>query len=998
MMKKNLLLLIVFCLILGGNKTYAQKWVTTWCTAEQLVETNNLPPSPGLSGNSLRQIVQVSIGGETIRLKLSNEFSADETNIKAVEIALAQSAGKSSDVDESTTKSVTFDGKEGVTMAAGETAVSDALEFHLSPRDNVAITIHYGTCSNTSVTGHPGSRTTSYLAKGNTTSFANATKTEHWCTIWAIDVVNDNPQAVAVLGNSITDGRGSTTNGQDRWCDAFSRRLLDNESTANVAVLNLGVGGNCVLSGGLGVCVKERYQRDLFGQEGVKYIILFEAVNDLGYASDGVATANNIIGVYKQIIQEAHNKGILVYGATITPFKNSSYFSESHEKGRQTLNDWIRNGGYTDGTIDFDKAVRGSSDTLALNTNYLFQDDWLHLNAKGYQAMADAIDLSLFSKEYANEVPFVYDVENTGASFKAPTKKAVSSLPKIESLPDPFLFTDGTRSIHFNDWSHHRNDIIKYLEYYEIGEKPSMDGCTFTATLSGTTLNVKVTASNGQSLTVKGTITYPTKGTAPYPALIGISNCLPTSLFTDQGCALINFDYSTVCAYSQTRGSEPINKLYPSLKDNGAYSFWAWGISRLIDGLQQLGDAKTKIDTRHLAVSGCSWAGKAALFAGALDERIALVIPQESGGGGVSAWRVNETLGDVERVGSTDGTWFMQSMKNNFSGTNVSKMPTDHHELAALVAPRAILILGNPPYTWLAEESGYVSSQAVRAIYRTLGIEDRAGFAIEGGHDHCSLPSGEYQYVTAFIKRFLLDQSDVDTDITVCPTYQSVNHERWYQWWGTNDSSLPTGDVTDGIWIEAERMTEGGYGSNFKKVADKTASNGYYMLTNKNTTSLNKTKANTLQVTFDIPTSGTYYFYARLKCTSYDDDSYFISIDNGDFSRSNGLYTGDSWQWKELIQYVDDGSSPSRTLSAGTHTFTIAGREDGAQFDKLCITSANFAPTEMGEDDPVVTGIGNIIITERETGTDEIFNLQGARVDNNYKGIIIKNGKKELRR
>lgn len=999
---KKLCLVLFTMLGLFSASVFAQEWVTTWATAEQLVESGNLPPSPGLSGNSLRQIVQVSIGGDIIRLKFSNEFSTGSTEIKAVEVAKAKSAGSSSDIDASTTKSLTFGGKAGVTMEAGETAVSDAIEFDVDERDNIAITIHYGSCSNTSITGHPGSRTTSYLAKGNTTSFSGATKTEHWYNIWAIDVKedevdsDDNYCAVAVLGNSITDGRGSTTNGQDRWCDALSRRLLEYDPTEDVAMINMGIGGNCVLSGGLGPCVKKRYARDLFGQEGVKYIILFEAVNDLGYCSNGTTTANNIIAVYKQIIQEAHNHGILAYCATITPFKNSSYFSTEHEKGRQILNQWIREGGYSDGVIDFDKAVRDPSDTLALKKDYLYQNDWLHLNADGYKAMAEAVDLTLFTRKYDVEIPYVYESEHTGASYKAPTKKSVSQLSKIEALPDPFLFEDGTRSIHFKDWEHHRNDIKKYIEYYEIGEKPSMDDCQLTATLSGTKLSVKVTAPNGQSLTATATITYPSTGKAPYPALIGISNCLPTNLFTSRGCALINFDYSTVCAYEQTRGSEPINKLYPNLKANGAYSFWSWGISRIIDGLQQLGATKTKIDTKHLAVSGCSWAGKAALFAGALDERICLVIPQESGGGGVSAWRVNETLGEVERVGSTSGVWFMESMKSNFSGQNVQKMPTDHHELAALVAPRALLIFGNPPYAWLAEESGYVSSQAVKEIYRNMGIADRTGFAIEGGHDHCSFPSGEEKYLAAYIDRFLLEKTpEISTDIQVCPTHQSVNHQRWYQWWGTNDSSLPTGDITDGIWIEAERMNADGYGTNFKKVADKTASNGYYMLTNKNTTTLTTTKNNILRASFDIETAGNYYVYARLKCTSYDDDSYFFTFDDGSYSRSNGLYTGDSWEWKELISYIDDGSSLSRNLSQGTHTISIVGREDGAQLDKLCITTANFAPTDMGGDDEA---LGIESVTGNKSANGKWYNLQGQAVSGDAVpvGIYIHNNKKIL--
>lgn len=393
-------LFLAGALLMSSALTNAQTWVGTWTTAQQTVEQNNLPPQPGLSGNSLRQIVQVSVGGEQMRLKLSNEFSSGRTEIKAVEVAKALTSGSSAAIDESTTCTVTFDGNAGVTMLGGSMAVSDVIDFPLSPRDNVAITIHYGSCSNTNVTGHPGSRTASYLAQGNTSDFAQAKVTEHWYNICGIDVVaSDNAScAVAILGNSITDGRGSTTNEQNRWADNFSRALLANDDTRDVAVLNLGIGGNCVISGGLGPSASSRYMRDLFGQEGVKYIILFEGINDLGYCGNGMETANRIIGIYRQIINEAHKRGIWVYGATITPFKGNSYYSADHEKGRHTFNTWVRSCEDVDACIDFDKMVRSEADTTQLDSRYLYQGDYLHPNADGYVVMGNGIDLSLFSR------------------------------------------------------------------------------------------------------------------------------------------------------------------------------------------------------------------------------------------------------------------------------------------------------------------------------------------------------------------------------------------------------------------------------------------------------------------------------------------------------------------------------------------------------------------------------------------------------------------------
>ena len=396
-MKKTAFLMA--CLLTAATAMADSHWVGTWGTAPQLVENNNNPPSPGLSNNSLRQIVQVSIGGEKVRLKLTNEFCKGATQIKAVELAYAKTSGSSSEIDESSTVSMTFGGNASVTMPAGGKAVSDPVSMHLEGRQNVAITIHYGSASSTSVSGHPGSRTTSYLKSGNTTDFSNATKTDHWYNILALEVeAPEEAGAVAILGNSITDGRGSTTNQQNRWADVLSRRLLANEPTAQVGVLNMGIGGNCVLGGGLGPAAVNRYQRDLLGQEGVKWIILFEAVNDLGSAGNGVQTARRIIDVYKQIIREAHQKGIYVFGGTITPFKGNNYYSIDHENGRSVLNKWIRTTKMLDGVIDFDKAVRNPQDTAAMQRDFLFENDWLHLNAKGYETMGGCIDLSLFTK------------------------------------------------------------------------------------------------------------------------------------------------------------------------------------------------------------------------------------------------------------------------------------------------------------------------------------------------------------------------------------------------------------------------------------------------------------------------------------------------------------------------------------------------------------------------------------------------------------------------
>ena len=212
----------------------------------------------------------------------------------------------------------------------------------------------------------------------------------------------------------------------------------------------------------------------------------------------------------------------------------------------------------------------------------------------------------------------------------------------------------------------------------------------------------------------------------------------------------------------------------------GSYCAWSWGISRLIDGLEKV-EKKSRIDLSHLAISGCSFAGKMALFAGAFDERIALTIAQEPGGGGVNAWRVSETLENVETLGRTNYAWFLESMRQ-FAGKNVNRLPIDHHELAALIAPRALLVLGNTDYEWLAEESNYVSCQAARMVWKAFGIEDRMGFSIQGGHMHCMLPKSQYPEVEAFIDKFLLGKTDVDTFVTKADMFEDVDYLKWMPW------------------------------------------------------------------------------------------------------------------------------------------------------------------------------------------------------------------------
>ena len=281
------------------------------------------------------------------------------------------------------------------------------------------------------------------------------------------------------------------------------------------------------------------------------------------------------------------------------------------------------------------------------------------------------------------------------------------------------------------------------------------------------TLSVDVTG-NGQTLTLQSEIQYPKTGETPYALMIGTSGIsLPRQLFAERPIATMTFHEKQVNDYGQwgkhhERGEHNFDRLYPDLTENGAYSEWAWGLSRLIDGLQQLGPEVTKIDTRHIGVTGCSYAGKMALYCGAFDERIALTIAQEPGGGGAAAWRVSHQLQGVEDLDHTDYHWFKESMRTTFAGDSVYRMPYDHHELCAMVCPRALLILGNPDYPWLADEATYASAKAAREVWRRFGIDDRMGWSIVGGHPHCQLPEKQFPEVEAFIDKFLLGR-DADT-------------------------------------------------------------------------------------------------------------------------------------------------------------------------------------------------------------------------------------------
>ncbi len=357
------------------------------------------------------------------------------------------------------------------------------------------------------------------------------------------------------------------------------------------------------------------------------------------------------------------------------------------------------------------------------------------------------------------DIPAVYGVENTGFHLPKPVMPVPDELPVIRDLPNAL---EGVS--HFTDWVKRRSDIAHMIQHYGIGEKPTVTPEQVKARMDGDTAIVVDVTVNGETLTLRSDIRYPKDPAlkAPYALMIGTDMiALPRHLFADRPIATMNFHSAQVNDYKQwgkhhERGEHNFDRLYPHLKDNGAYSEWAWGVSRIIDGLQQLGPEVTKIDTRRIGITGCSYAGKMALYAGAFDERIALVIAQEPGGGGAAAWRKShESKNNVENLDKTDYHWFLESQRDNFRGDSVYRLPYDQHELCAMVCPRALLLLGNPDFVWLADEAMEPSAQAAHRVWEYFGIPDRMAWSIIGGHGHCQLPESQFPIVQSFIDRYL---------------------------------------------------------------------------------------------------------------------------------------------------------------------------------------------------------------------------------------------------
>ena len=377
----------------GSSSTH---WVGTW-TASPYYDSANPPPA-SLSNSVLRQVAHVSLGGTQIRVQFSNLFGNGPVTINSAHIAVCNATpAVDSTIDTATDKALAFSGTASVTIAQGKEIWSDPINFTIAPLGNISITTAFGSVPS-NVCGHSGSRTTSYIQTGSTNvsaaSMTSATTTDHWFYISGIDVMADaSAKAAVAIGDSITDGRGTDTNHNNRWTDILAARLQGNAATATVAMLNQGIGATNLV--GTGTAAQARFSRDVLGQSGVRYAIVYDGVNDIG----GGTSFASMKTVYDSMISQAHAKGLLIYGGTILPFSGNSYYTAAHESVRQQVNTYIKSGVF-DGIIDFDTALTDGGNPPKLQAAYATwaQQDWLHPGPAGYQKMGDTANLTLFTK------------------------------------------------------------------------------------------------------------------------------------------------------------------------------------------------------------------------------------------------------------------------------------------------------------------------------------------------------------------------------------------------------------------------------------------------------------------------------------------------------------------------------------------------------------------------------------------------------------------------
>jgi lysophospholipase L1-like esterase len=357
---------------------------------------------PTLVDSTLREIVHTSIAGKSVRVRFTNEFGTEPLRIDAATIAV--SAGASS-IDAQSLHDLAFGGSPSIVIPPGAEVLTDPVTMETPASANLAISLYLPLQQVSSVSVHSSAQQDNYIQNGSyvrDASFAAPVVTPSWYFLKGVDVEPATAHAAAIVafGDSITDGALSTENANHRWPDYLSARLQSSPATAHLAVLNEGIGGNCVLIHCVGQNALARFDRDVLSQAGVKYMIVLESINDIGALHkpnqpDYKLTAEDLELGFSQLVSRAHEHGIKVFGATITPYKGAGYSTENGEQIRQAVNHWILTSGVFDGAIDFDKTTGDAADPLKFAAKY-DSGDHLHPNDAGYAAMAGSIDLSLF--------------------------------------------------------------------------------------------------------------------------------------------------------------------------------------------------------------------------------------------------------------------------------------------------------------------------------------------------------------------------------------------------------------------------------------------------------------------------------------------------------------------------------------------------------------------------------------------------------------------------
>jgi lysophospholipase L1-like esterase len=747
-----LFLLSLFSAI--GAAQFSTHWVGSWAASQQEPEPHNALSADDLKDATLRQVVHLSIGGTELRVRLSNRFGTAPLHFAAVHIARPTTPGN---IDPATDKALTFSGKEDVIIPAGAEYISDSLPYPVAAMSDLAITLRIDLPPSRQ-TGHPGSRATSYIAHGNQVSaqqLADAKRVEHWYFIAGVDVAT-SPQAdaVVVLGDSITDGHGATTDGNNRWPDLLVKRLQANAATQAIAVLNHGIGGNRLLLDGLGPNALARFDPDVLAQAGVRYLIVLEGVNDLGMLArehevpreEHDALVHRIEGAYEQMIVRARTHGIRVIGCTILPYVGSEFYhpGPTSEADRQAVNDWIRAPGHFDAVVDFDKGMRDPEHPDRLLPAF-DSGDHLHPSPAGYSAMADAVPLSLFDLSLPHwtaeqDHQRILDLLHLPALRRGPDgdPKSANAANFDESrvtrysLPDPLKLNSGKKVTNAELWwKQRRPEIVEEFDREVYGRVPqNMPKVNWEVvnTVNESVGNVPVITkkllghvdNSGYpliSVDIQLTLTVPARASGPVPVMMefGLSpeilEMLKKRLPAAQLAAFFGagptwqeqvlakgWGYAILIPTSvQADNGDGLTQGIIGLVNHGQpRKLDDWGALRAwawgASRALDYFETDKSVDAKQVGIEGLSRYGKAALVTMAYDSRFAIGFIGSSGAGGAKILRRN--FGEqVENLASTsEYHWFDGNFLKYAGPLTVNDLPVDAHELIALCAPRPVFI------------------------------------------------------------------------------------------------------------------------------------------------------------------------------------------------------------------------------------------------------------------------------------------------------------------